>query len=68
MNFEDCKKVMNEWIDGTMPANNAINWFWNRCFDCKETRCHCHECPLFYEGECKFEDLKWISTRKQNSN
>ena len=53
-NFEDCKKVFKQYLEGTMTELELENWAAIHCDNCRERVCHCNECPLFVNGECKF--------------
>ena len=54
MNFEDCKKVFTEYLIGELSQIELMAWASKHCEYCKEKVCHCIECPLFINRECKF--------------
>lgn len=51
MNFEDCKKVIAEYV----KAKEAMKKLEKQCENCKEKMCHCNECPLFINGQCRWD-------------
>lgn len=51
MNFEDCKKVMRQYLE----AKKAMEELRKQCATCKESICHCNEgCPMMIDGQCRF--------------
>ena len=53
MSFEDCKKVMIQYLNYEMSKGEFLMWAAEHCDTCEERVCHCDECPM-NEGECKF--------------
>ena len=50
MNFEDCKKVMIQYLE----AKKAMDELRKQCATCKENICHCNECPMWIDEKCNF--------------
>ena len=51
MNFEDCKKIMIQYLE----AKEAMKQLMIKCATCcEEQYCHCNECPMFIDEQCKF--------------
>lgn len=51
MNFEDCKKVIIQYLE----AKEAMRELMKQCEKCKEKACHCNECPIFINGQCRWD-------------
>ena len=54
MNFEDCKKVMIQYINRQITSFELETWASEHCTNCKERVCHSDECPLSVDGKCNF--------------
>ena len=54
MNFEDCKKVMQQYLDKQMSLDNFKQWATVHCTNCDHAICHCSECPMFINECCNF--------------
>ena len=53
-NFEDCKKVMQQYLNHEISGSELRNWGYEHCENCKERACHCDDCPMFIDGACRF--------------
>lgn len=51
MNFEDCKKIMIQYLEAREALHNLML---NHCANCTERIHHCDECPMLIDGACKF--------------
>ena len=54
MNFEDCKKVFIKYLNDEMTKQELATWASEHCDTCQDRACYCDECPMMYEGECRF--------------
>ena len=57
MNFEECKKVMNQYLNAEITKEDLLHWAGEHCNECTERVCHCAECPMFIEKQCLFLKL-----------
>lgn len=51
MKFEDCRKVMLQYIKAKQAMEKLMK---EHCKLCSEKCCHCSECPMLVNGECDF--------------
>ena len=51
MNFENCKKIIKQYLE----AKQAMKELMEQCANCKEKTCHCEECPIFINGQCRWD-------------
>jgi len=51
MNFEDCKKVMIQYLEAKKAMEKLRL---EHCIKCEERICHCNECPMMTNDGCKF--------------
>ena len=52
MNFEDCKKVMRQYLE----AKAAMKELMKQCENCNDKMCHCNdECPMFINEQCRWD-------------
>ena len=54
MKFEDCKKIMLQYLNGDMTKQELVAWGEAHCMNCTERVCHCSECPMMIDGQCRF--------------
>lgn len=54
MNFEECKKIMIQYINKEITSSELDIWAVKHCPNCKERVCHCNECPMWIDEKCKF--------------
>lgn len=54
MNFEDCRKMMLKRLTGEITAEELMTWSAKHCTHCEERVCHCEECPMLIQGDCRF--------------
>ena len=54
MNFEDCKKVFRQYLWARISKEELLNWASEHCENCEEKACHCNECPMMHEDNCRF--------------
>ena len=53
MNFEDCKKIMLQYLE----AKEAIRKLKEKCETCDYCTAYCNECPFSTEdGQCKWPE------------
>ena len=52
MKFEDCRKIMLQY----MKTKEAMKKLMEQCQHCNEKCCHCSECPMLMNGVCNFPD------------
>ena len=54
MNFEDCKKVMIQYLEKQITLDEFKEWASAHCANCNHAICHCMECPMFFDETCNF--------------
>ena len=52
MNFENCKKVITQYLEAKEAMKKLMK---KQCENCKEKVCHCDECPIFINGQCRWD-------------
>lgn len=53
-NFEECKKVFIKYLEKQITEQELKAWASAHCSHCKDMACHCNECPMFINEDCKF--------------